>query len=151
MVISIFYASGCFRMLPSFNRHHCSDRMRHVTEIGHNILYLLFICVVLRVVMLCILPNWACPIDHSPIRQTFELGKFISTADKSILNLVRLRSLVTKYCKMWKIQSCEVCKFRILLYAQKSVTTFRNVVTLFRAKYKSIQNSQTCIQANGHK
>ncbi len=27
--------------------------------------------------------------DHSPIRQTFELGKFISTAGKSILNLVK--------------------------------------------------------------
>ena len=26
--------------------------------------------------------------DHSPIRQTFELGKFISTATKSIINLV---------------------------------------------------------------
>ena len=28
--------------------------------------------------------------DHSPIRQTFELGKFINTAGKSILNLVKL-------------------------------------------------------------
>ena len=28
--------------------------------------------------------------DHSPIRQTFELGKFISTAGKSIINLVKL-------------------------------------------------------------
>ncbi len=35
---------------------------------------------------------------------------------------------------MWKIQSCEVCEFCILLYyARKSVTTFRNVATLFRA------------------
>ena len=31
--------------------------------------------------------------DHSPIRQTFELGKFISTAGKSIVNLVKLRSI----------------------------------------------------------
>ena len=46
--------------------------------------------------------------DHSPIRQTFELGKFISTAGKSIINLVE------KYRKMWKIQSCEVYEF---LYA----------------------------------
>ncbi len=28
--------------------------------------------------------------NHSPIRQTFELGKFISTAGKSIINLVKL-------------------------------------------------------------
>ncbi len=28
--------------------------------------------------------------DHSPIRQTFELGKFISTAGKSIINLVKM-------------------------------------------------------------
>ena len=28
--------------------------------------------------------------DHSPIRQTFELGQFISTAGKSIINLVKL-------------------------------------------------------------
>ena len=28
--------------------------------------------------------------DHSPIRQTSELGKFISTAGKSITNLVKL-------------------------------------------------------------
>ena len=28
--------------------------------------------------------------EHSPIRQTFELGKFISTAGKSIINLVKL-------------------------------------------------------------
>ena len=45
---------------------------------------------------------------------------------------------------MWKIQSGEVCEFCMLLYyARKSVTTFRNVVTLFRASYKSIQKSQT--------
>ncbi len=30
------------------------------------------------------------PMDLSPIRQTFELGKFISTAGKSILNVVKL-------------------------------------------------------------
>ncbi len=45
---------------------------------------------------------------------------------------------------MWKIQSGEVCEFCMLLYyARKSVTTFRNVVKLFRASYKSIQKSQT--------
>ncbi len=34
--------------------------------------------------------NMRPPMDHSPIRQTFELGKFISTAGKSIINLVKL-------------------------------------------------------------
>ena len=44
---------------------------------------------------------------------------------------------------MWKIQSCEVGEFCMLLYyARKSVTTFRNVVTLFPCVIKSIQNSQ---------
>ncbi len=63
--------------------------------------------------------------DHSPIRQTFELGKFVGTAGKSIINLVKLGSLVAKYRKMWKIQSCEVCEFCILLYyARKNLTTF---------------------------
>ena len=41
--------------------------------------------------------------DHSPFGQTFELGTFISTAGKSILNLVKLRSSVAKHCKMSKI------------------------------------------------
>ncbi len=54
--------------------------------------------------------------DHSPITQTSELGKFISTAGKSIINLVKLLSLVAKYRKMWNIQSCEVCEFCMLLY-----------------------------------
>ena len=33
-------------------------------------------------------------IDHSPFRKTFELGIFISTAEKSILNLVKLANFV---------------------------------------------------------
>ena len=41
--------------------------------------------------------------DDSPISQTFEFGKSISTAGKSILNFIQLPSLVAKYCKMWKI------------------------------------------------
>jgi hypothetical protein len=35
--------------------------------------------------------------NYSPFRQTFELGKFISPAGKSIINLVKLRSLIRKY------------------------------------------------------
>ena len=38
--------------------------------------------------------------DHFPFRQTFEFGIFMSTAGKSILNLVKWRILVAKYCKM---------------------------------------------------
>ena len=41
--------------------------------------------------------------DHSPFRQTFELGIFISAAGKSILNLEKWLCLVARYCKMWKI------------------------------------------------
>jgi hypothetical protein len=52
---------------------------------------------------------------HRPIRQTSELGKFITTAAKSVTNLVELRRLVAKYRKMWKIQSCQICEFCITL------------------------------------
>ena len=66
--------------------------------------------------------NWS--MDHSPIRQSFEFGKSISTAGKSILNFIQLSSLVAKYCKMWKIWPRKVCEFCILLYyARKSVIT----------------------------
>ena len=41
-----------------------------------------------------------CTIDDSPFRQTLELGIFIGTAGKSILNLVKWGSLVAKHCKM---------------------------------------------------
>ena len=49
--------------------------------------------------------------DHSPIRQTFELGKFISTAGKSIINLVKLLSLVEKY----RFEMCMAFP-RVILY-----------------------------------
>ena len=39
-------------------------------------------------------------IDHSTIRQTLKMGKFISTVGKSMLNLVKLKILVAKYSKM---------------------------------------------------
>ena len=47
--------------------------------------------------------NGGCSMDDSPFRETFELGIFISTAEKSILNLVKLESSVAEYCKLWKI------------------------------------------------
>ena len=37
------------------------------------------------------------------ILKKIELGKFITTALKSILKLVKLQSLVAKRCKMWKM------------------------------------------------
>ena len=49
--------------------------------------------------------------DHSPIRQTFEVGKFISTAGESIINLVKLGSLVEKYRKMWKYSHVKFANF----------------------------------------
>ena len=62
--------------------------------------------------------------DHSPSRQSFEFGKSISTAGKSILNFKQLSSVFAKYCEMGKIWPRKVCKFCILLYyAWKSVTT----------------------------
>ena len=81
--------------------------------------------------------------DHSPIRQTFEFGKSISTAGKSILNFIQLSSLVAKYCKMWKIWPRKVCEFCIILmyYARKSVTTMWKCGNAFSRE--RIQNSQT--------
>ena len=37
------------------------------------------------------------------ILKKVEMGKFITTALKSILKLVKLKSLVAKLCKMWKL------------------------------------------------
>ena len=43
--------------------------------------------------------------DHSPITQTSELGKFISTARKSIINLVKYfcitRGKALRHLEMW--------------------------------------------------
>ena len=69
----------------------------------------------------------SCIIDK--IFKNIELVKFITTALKSVLNLVKLESLVAKCCKMQKIQACKVCKFCILLYYARK-TKFR---TLFNA------------------
>ena len=37
--------------------------------------------------------------------------KFIATALKSVLKLVKLQSLVAKCCKMQKIQACKIANF----------------------------------------
>ena len=37
------------------------------------------------------------------ILKKVEIGKFITTALQSILKLVKLKSLVAKRCKMWKM------------------------------------------------
>jgi hypothetical protein len=52
-----------------------------------------------------------------PFRQTFELGEFITTAEKGII--------------MRKIQSFKVCEFCILLYyARRSENQVSNVIIL---------------------
>ena len=58
--------------------------------------------------------------------------KFITTALKRVLNLVKLQSLVAKYCKMQKLQACKIRQFCILLYyARKTDTTIENAVSIF--------------------
>ena len=60
--------------------------------------------------------------DHSPFRQTFELGIFTSTAGKSILNLVKWGCLVAEHCKMLKI-CAEKCN-----HISKSDYTFPRLI-----------------------
>ena len=68
------------------------------------------------------------------ILKNVQMGKFITTALKSILKLVKLQSLVAKCCKMRKIYPCKVCEFCILLYyARKIDTVFSILVSIFRA------------------
>ena len=56
------------------------------------------------------------------------LEKFITTALKSILKLVKLLSLVVKRCKMWKMYACEDCKFvYFCITHEKLIPTSRNV------------------------
>ena len=68
------------------------------------------------------------------ILKKVEMGKFITTALKSILKLVKLQSLVAKCCKMRKISPCKVCKFCTLLYYVRKIdTVFSMLVSIFRA------------------
>ena len=68
------------------------------------------------------------------ILKKVEIGKFITTALKSILKLVKLQSLVVKRCKMWKMQVCEDCKFCIFLYyARKVDINTEKTVSIFGA------------------
>ena len=46
--------------------------------------------------------SWGKSMDHSAIKQTFEFGKSISAAEKSILNFIQLSSLLANYCKCGK-------------------------------------------------
>ena len=57
------------------------------------------------------------------ILKKVEIEKFITTALKSILKLVKLQSLVAKRCKMWKMYTCEDCKFCIFLYYARKIDT----------------------------
>ena len=65
--------------------------------------------------------------DHFPTRQTFEFGKSINTAGKSILHFIQLSSLVAKYCKMWKIPPRKVCDFYILFYYLRKIKRYHYV------------------------
>ena len=53
------------------------------------------------------------------ILKKVEIRKFITTALKSIVKLVKLQSLVAKRCKMSK--PCKVGKFCILLYYKRKL------------------------------
>ena len=65
------------------------------------------------------------------ILKKVEIGKFITTALKSILKLVKLKSLVAK---RWKMYACEDCKFCIFLYyARKIDTNIEKTVSIFSA------------------
>ena len=67
------------------------------------------------------------------ILRKVEIEKFITTALKSILKLVKLQSLVAKRCKMWKMYACEDCKFCIFLYyAWKIDTNIEKTASIFR-------------------
>ena len=67
-------------------------------------------------------------IDHSLIRQTFELGR-ASTTGKSIVNVVKLLNLVENIAQCNKCG--KVCQFCILLYYAQKVLEVR----LFVATY----------------
>ena len=70
-----------------------------------------------------------CIIDK--IFKNIEIVKFITTALKSVLKLVKLPSLVTKCCKMQKIYAFKICIFCILLYnARKIDTTIEKTVSI---------------------
>ena len=54
------------------------------------------------------------------ILKKVEIEKFITTALKSILKLVKLQSLVAKRCKMWKTYACEDCKFCTYIFGLRT-------------------------------
>ena len=76
--------------------------------------------------------------DNSPIRQTFIFENNFSKVEKSVVNLVKLSSLVAKYCKMSKKYS--PVKFANFVYFcitnGKALSLCGNLVTLFPAYAK---------------
>ena len=77
--------------------------------------------------------------DHSPITQTFEFGKSVSTAGKSILNLIHLSSLAAKYCKTGKYSPVKFANFLYFCITHgKLLPLCGNVVTPFSAKVYKI-------------
>ena len=77
--------------------------------------------------------------DYSPIRQTSEFGKSISTAGKRFLDFISFAAKnIVKCGKYTPVKFANFVYFRIT--HRKALPLCGNVVTLFRA---SIQNSQT--------
>ena len=67
-----------------------------------------------------------------------------------MLKLVKLPSLVAKYCKTWKIYACKVCKFCILLYyayhkMAELPVNFGHLVVSVIQKCENLQTSQAYI------
>ena len=88
-----------------------------------------------------------CQMDHYPFKLNLHLckkAKSSTTARKSILELVKLPSLVAKWCKIRKIYAWEVCKFCIFLYyARRSLTTSGHFVVRLLRNTKIYKNLQT--------
>ncbi len=91
--------------------------------------------------------------DHSPIRQTFELGKFIGTAGKSIINLaefeVWLKNIV-KYSHVKFANFIYFCItshfiFHISRYFSTKLHNFTKFMMLFPAVPMNFSNSEVCL------
>ena len=78
------------------------------------------------------------PMEHSLSRQTFEFGKSISTAGKSILNFIQLSSFVGKHCKMWKILSYKA--FELCIRTEKRYQLCGNAFSRVKQKYRKFRN-----------
>ena len=80
------------------------------------------------------------------ILKNVQMGKFITTALKRILKLVKLQSLVAKFCKMRKIWPCKVCDF------VHFCITHGKLIPFSRCWYQfSVRNTKICKIFNLHR